>query len=68
MITTFDGKVLPVHSCAQRSEIAKAFATVFTQPSDGKWHHQLDVGNAQPIAIRFCPFCGVELQRRDFHG
>ncbi len=61
------GHRMPVHVCTPRSAIAAAFATVYTQQStDGTWHHQLDIGAAQPVAVRFCPFCGVELQRGHF--
>lgn len=63
------GFPMPVHHCGPRSEIATLFATVFTQP-DGMppiaWHHQIMIETAQPVAIRFCPFCGVELDLQHF--
>lgn len=71
-IKNLAGFTMPVHSCTPRSEIATALATVFTQPDrmppspPRAWHHQLVVGDANPIAIAFCPFCGVELRLNHF--
>lgn len=58
---------LPQHRCWPRSERARAFACVFTQYDGTAWHHQILVrDDSQPIAISFCPFCGVELERKHF--
>lgn len=59
---------IPIHHCQPRSERARAFACVFTQHDHGAWHHQIMLHDeaSQPIAIRYCPFCGVELARRHF--
>lgn len=68
-ITNLQGFTMPVHECEPRSEIARALATVFTQPDSLpplNWHHQLAVRGANPIAIAYCPFCGVELDLEHF--
>lgn len=74
-IRDLEGRALPVHKCEPRSPRATAFATVFTQPDGGPpmiWHHQIFVSTderdpaAQPVAITFCPFCGVRLEREHF--
>ena len=41
-IKNLEGMTMPVHSCEPRSEIARAIATVFTQPDSMPplaWHH-----------------------------
>lgn len=63
-IENLRGARMPEHHCLPRSERAAAFVVVFTQHDGcGGWHHQLLIHNEEshPIAIRFCPFCGVEL-------
>lgn len=59
---------LPQHLCPPRSDRARAFAVVFTQFDGIAWHHQLLVSDqdSQPIAIQYCPFCGVKLERDHF--
>lgn len=60
---------MPTHHCAQRSEIARACSVVFTQPVGMpplRWAHQFMVQEGQPVAIRYCPFCGVELELEHF--
>lgn len=53
---------IPVHQCEPRTEMARAYVAVFNQG-----HPQLTLSDSYvAIAIRFCPFCGVQLERQHF--
>lgn len=60
--------VIPIHECEPRSAMARAYALVFTMYAGSAWHHQLLLrdGEAPAVAIVFCPFCGVRLEREHF--
>ncbi len=65
-----DPPSLPVHHCSPRSDMARAYVTIFTMygGTPPAWHPQLIMrsGEVPAVAIVHCPFCGVRLERRHF--
>jgi len=56
------GRIVPVHECALRSEMARKMAVV-AKLIEGPWQFSLQGGPHVSIAIRYCPFCGQDLNR-----
>jgi hypothetical protein len=56
------GETLPEHHCAQRHERARVYSRII-RLQDGRriaWQF-VGAGQTLSIAIRFCPFCGIDL-------
>ena len=53
------GRVLQQHECPPRSDMARAFTSV-VKLAEGPWQFAYDDRQVS-VAIRFCPFCGVDL-------
>lgn len=65
--TDLTGRQLRTHECEPRSGMAKAFVAIVRMDAGGGRGAWQFVQSAQQmhfsIAIQYCPFCGIDLER-----